>query len=271
MIPFSVMKNRTSAVTYLGTFIHGFILWCLLYYAPFYFEAVKGYSPLLSGVALFPQTFTVAPAAMIVGVVSAITGRYRWATWIGWTLTVFGMGLLNYQNVNTSVPAWIFLSIVGGLGTGCLFPALGLAVQAASNNSNMSHAVILFAFFRAFGQAVGVAIGGVVFQNAFKHKLMSYPDLAARAVEYSVDSSSLVEIIKSLPAGTQKTELLDSYMSGLHAIYIMCTAFAAVAWIASFWTEGLPLDRELTTDQGFQHKKKKGDSEEAKKSEDTVE
>lgn len=65
LIRTSVFKNTTAAVTYAETVIHGIILWSVLYYLPLYYEAVKGLSPIMSGVALFPQTFTVAPAAMV--------------------------------------------------------------------------------------------------------------------------------------------------------------------------------------------------------------
>jgi hypothetical protein len=219
----------------------------------------------MAGVSLFPQSFTVAPAAMGVGIIAAITGKYRWATWFGWSMTTLGMGLLLILDVDTKTAVWVIINIVGGIGTGCLFAAMGLATQAASNNGNMAYAVILFAFFRAFGQAVGVALGGVVFQNALKDKLMKFPLLAPHALEYSKDSSGLVQLIKSLPAGLEKTQLQESYMSGLKAIYLMCTVLAAVAFIASWWTEALPLDRAFETDQGFQYQKKDGD-EESKKS-----
>jgi hypothetical protein len=65
LIRTSVFKNTTAALTYLGTVIHGMILWSILYYLPLYYEAVMGFSPVLAGVALFPQTFTVAPASAV--------------------------------------------------------------------------------------------------------------------------------------------------------------------------------------------------------------
>jgi hypothetical protein len=65
LIRTSVFKNTTSMVTYLQTVVHGSILWSILYYLPLYYEAVKGFSPILAGVALFPQTFTVAPASIV--------------------------------------------------------------------------------------------------------------------------------------------------------------------------------------------------------------
>lgn len=138
-IRMSVLKPRTAAVTYFAAFVHGIILWSILYYLPLYFEAVKGYTPIVAGVAIFPLSFTVAPASVFAGVVISITGKYRNFTWAGWVLTVIGTGLMTLLKVNTSIPAFIFLNLVGGLGTGVLFSAMALAVQAASTNENMDY------------------------------------------------------------------------------------------------------------------------------------
>jgi hypothetical protein len=236
-------------------------LWCLLYYTPFYFEGIKGQSAILAGVSLFPQTFTVAPASVVTGVVAAMTGQYRWATWAGWFLTTLGMGLFLILDLDTPTAGWAVIGVVGGVGFGFLFASMALAIQASSSNKHMAHAVILFAFFRAFGQTVGVAVGGVVFQNVMLRKLLTFPLLAPRAHEYAVDSSGLVEIIKAMPQGTERTQLLTSYMAGLRAIYALCLALAAVSFIVSLWTEALPLDREHETEQGFQHRRAGSDEE----------
>jgi hypothetical protein len=73
----SLFNSPTTIIAYAGTFIHGVIMWSLLYYSPLFFLVAKNYSPVLSGVAIFPLTFTIAPAAVVVGIVIARTGRYR--------------------------------------------------------------------------------------------------------------------------------------------------------------------------------------------------
>jgi hypothetical protein len=73
----SLFNSPTAITAYAGTLIHGIIVWSLLYYMPLYFEVAKDYSPVMSGVSIFPFTFTVAPAAVAVGLVIAKTGRYR--------------------------------------------------------------------------------------------------------------------------------------------------------------------------------------------------
>lgn len=74
---------------------------------PLYFQGVRDFSPVLSGVALFPATFTVAPMAIIAGVVISQRGSYRWAVWGGWSLTTLGVGFM-YENHVKSVSPYVF-------------------------------------------------------------------------------------------------------------------------------------------------------------------
>lgn len=64
LVALRIFKSRTAAVNYIGTVLHGVILWCMLYYLPLYYEGVKGYSATMTGVAIFPETFTVAPGKL---------------------------------------------------------------------------------------------------------------------------------------------------------------------------------------------------------------
>lgn len=56
LITLDVFKNRTTAARYFETTLHGMILWCILYYMPLYYEAVKGETPIIAGISLFPAT-----------------------------------------------------------------------------------------------------------------------------------------------------------------------------------------------------------------------
>ena len=261
LIRLVIFKNRTSAVSYIATVIHGMILWSLLYYLPLYYEAVHGFSPVISGVALFPETFTVAPASIVVGILITITGRYRWAIWSGWVLTVLGTGLLYLLDVDTTPVAWIFLNLVGGLGMGMLFPSMAFAIQASQKNKDLAFAVAMFSFFRAFGQALGVAVGGTVFQNQMKMKLLTYPAVASRAVEYSRDASSLVQIIKAMKDDAVKENLKHAYADSLKVVWATMCGLAAVGLALSLWTRGLDMNKPLETEQPFIEEKKSGHEE----------
>lgn len=253
-----IFKNRTAAVSYVSTVLHGMVLWSLLYYLPLYYEAVKSEPPILAGVSLFPETFTVAPASMIVGILITITGRYRWAIWSGWFLTTLGMGLLYLLDTDTRTVKWVFLNIIAGLGMGMLFPSMAFAIQASQHNRDLAFAVAMFSFFRAFGQAIGVAVGGTVFQNQMKAKLLAYPALAGKAEEYSRDASSLVQIIRGFgPKETGiKRQLQSAYADSLKIVWVTMCGLAGAAMVASFWTEGLDMNKPLETEHGFRVEEK---------------
>ncbi|TVY88119.1 Efflux pump, partial [Lachnellula willkommii] len=251
IIRFSLFNNTTMLITYFETIIHGIVLWALLYFLPLYYEAVKGYTPIIAGVAVLPETSLVAPMAVIVGIVSSLTGRYRWAIWIGWFLVTLGSGLLILLEPGTSIPAWVFLNFAVSIGTGMLFPAMGLAIQAAGRPEDAGHAAAFYSFTRVFGQSIGVAIGGVIFQNQIKQKLLSYEALAPLAQQYSKDATALISIIKGMAEGTDKTNLIKAYSDSLSTIWMVMTALSGVSFVASLWTKGFSLTQEHNTKQGF--------------------
>ncbi|KAL6712086.1 hypothetical protein ACN47E_003129 [Coniothyrium glycines] len=261
LIRTSVFKNMSAAILFAATVLHGIILWAILYYMPLYFQAVKGMKPIMTGVAMFPWTFTVAPASVATGIAITVTGNYRWANRAGWFLTTLGMGLLIIMKPNTPTVSWIFLHVVGGFGTGILFPAMALAVQASATAKDQAYAANMFSFFRAFGQTLGVAIGGVIFQNQMKKKLLTYPLLADMAQGYSKDAAGLVEIIKAMPAGEMKEQLRESYTDALKYIWIVMLVFAAVAFIGSWFIKAYDMNGALEGDMGFKTKDTVADAE----------
>ncbi|KAL1879606.1 hypothetical protein Plec18167_004067 [Paecilomyces lecythidis] len=262
IIPPTIFQNRTAIVSFAGAVLQGLVLWCALYYLPLYYEAVKEYSPIVSGIALFPETFTVAPSAMVTGILITWSGRYRWAIWLGWAIATVGMGILCIVDVNTSIPGWIFLNLVPGLGLGILFPSIAFAVQASATPKNLSIAVAMFSFFRAFGQAIGVAIGGVVFQNRMHDNLLGYPALAPLADAYSRDAAGLVQVIKKMPDGADKSDLKQAYTDSLRIVWAVSCAICGVAGLLSLLTQKYDLNRALETNQGLKAEKSTGMSEE---------
>ncbi|KAL9616549.1 MAG: hypothetical protein Q9160_008591 [Pyrenula sp. 1 TL-2023] len=263
----SLFKNRTTNIAFLITFLHGIILWCLLYYLPLYYEGVKGYSPIITGVAVFPETFTVAPAAIVTGIVISKTGRYRLILQLGLLLGTIGCGILYLLKPDTSIPGFIFLNLVSGIGMGMVFPTETIAIQASSPAADVAFAMGLFSLFRAFGQSVGVAIGGVVFQNEMKRRLMGSELLSGRASELAADASGLVQIIKDMAAGSaEKKELIQAYSDSLDIVWIVICALCGVGFIASLFVKEYDLNQAQETEQGFAEvTKKKSDEEVAEK------
>lgn len=266
----SIFVKKSALVSYAGTVLHGTILWSILYYLPLYYQSAKHFSPILSGVAVLPQTFTVAPSSVIVGLLITRTGRYLPFILTGWALTTFGMGLLVLLKTETTTVSWIFLNLVSGLGLGILYPAMSFAIQAASTDADLPFAAAMFSFFRALGQAIGVAVGGSVFQNSMRKKLAasSLAILRNNADAYSRDASSLIEVVKQLPLfSEERVVLVHAYVDSLRTVWIVMCALAGLALVlAVVGTREEGLDRELKTEQGFRHEgEKRPDMEQGRK------
>ncbi|KAK4897305.1 hypothetical protein LTR27_004825 [Elasticomyces elasticus] len=256
LIRISIVKNRTVALTYAGDFLQGLLLWCNLYFMPLYFQAVKGQSSIMSAIDLFPGTFTVAPAAIVVGILISKFGVYRWAIWSGWTLVLIGMATRVVLHVHASTATWVIVNLISGIGLGMLIPSLTFAVQAAVPNKDQAYGVSLFTFFRAFGQCVGVAIGGAIFQNSMKREISRHASIAEHASEWSAEASSLVQVIKHMEHGVARDDLLESFANALIVVWMVMVALSAVALILSLGTQHYDLDRPLETDQGLQEAEK---------------
>ena len=138
---------------------------------------------------------------------------------------------------------------------------MGIAIPAAADPKDMAHAVAFYSFFRAFGQGIGVAVGGVVFQNIMKRKLEGYEALRPLAETYSKDAAALVQVLKEMEKGVVKNQLVLAYADSLKVVWATMCGLAALALASSLFAKGYSLETEMQTEQGFVHEKRVSDVE----------
>ena len=250
-IRLSLLRSYNMGYSLFAALINALIVYGALYFLPLYFEAVRGYNPILSGVALFPATFTVAPISIISGIIITKTGDFRGVTWFGWIATTLGCGVMILLDVETTNVQWVFLCLCSGVGLGFLYTSLALINQAASDDNNMAFAISLFIFFRAMGQCIGVAICGVIFQNQMETRLLAIPSLASQASEYSKNASSTVSTIRSMPESNSKRLLVQAYADSLKIVWAVMCALSGVAMLGSIFIRKGSLDRILNSEQAL--------------------
>lgn len=281
ILPLVLLKNRTNLAVLTGTLFMGIIQYGLLYYLPLYYQLSKGYSPLISGVALLPQCILSSSTTMVTSIMISKTGKYRLVIWIGWALMALGCGLLVLLTNETTVAQWIFINAVSGLALGFLFTSQSVATQAASERQHMAIAAGLSPFFRALGQTIGIVIGDSIFQNILRSQLSSSDSTTLRqhADIYSNSITQLGTLLDSFPDGSQeRTDLLEALNPSFHAIWWTLTAFALASLILSSCIPQLSMDQakpreaiNQSTDIEKSADSKVGDGEagEGKHSEDT--
>lgn len=258
----SLFSSASSVVTYICGAIQGFLVCALpcgpylqtltgsqiygqLYYVPLYFLSVKGYKPITTGVAILPVMLTCIPSSMITGMLVTRTGNYRRPIWAGWVLLLVGSGLTTMFGKSTSVAVWVIILIILGFGHGTVLNAQNFASQAMCKRGEEGHAAAMYAFLRQFGMALGVGVGGAIFQNALAAKLR-WGGLDATIATNS--EAYMQELWKMSSGSTYKSDILDAYVFGLRAIYLFYTCICAIGLLLSLFSKQFEMREEIESE-----------------------
>lgn len=93
----------------------------------------------------------------------------------------------------------------------------------------------MFTFFRAFGQTIGVAIRGVIFENRMHHELALYLDL----LEFSGDALSLIEAMRLHLFDAPETIILrHAFTKSIRVIWEVMIGLVGISLFASCFIKG---------------------------------
>jgi MFS family permease len=215
-----------------------------LYYIPFYFLSVRLNSPLRTGVSLLPVTLTLVPGSVVAGAIITRLGQFRWAIWTGWAITALACGLTILWDISTHTGAWVIILIILGFGHALVLNSQNFATQAICHNGDEGSAAAMYAFLRSFGTALGVGLGGSVFQNVMKTKLVELglpTDIANHAESYIIT-------LRSMPDSPTKTHILEAYVYGFHGVYGCFCSIAGLAGIVSLFIKHYDMNKVLESE-----------------------
>lgn len=253
LIPFRLFKNHTTTAALFGAFIHGIMLWGVVYYLPLYFEAVIQHDPLRAAIDGFPLAFTVTPMSIVCALLIDYTRRYKWTIWIGWVSSTVGLGTMVLLGFNTPVGIYSILQLSPGIGMGLLFPALGIPLQAAVSTDDAGVAMGTFVFFRALGSTIGVSIGSTIFSNVFSERLRH---LSLPSNFPLTDGNKAINFIHTLrniqlPVNL-RIQILEVYAESFKFIWIVMACLSCIGLFSTFLMEEITLEREDVGRQAFQ-------------------
>ncbi|KAK3319782.1 major facilitator superfamily domain-containing protein [Cercophora scortea] len=191
----SLFYSSSAVAAYACALFQGLILFCALYYVPFYFTAVRFSSPTHAGLNVFPVTCFLLPGSILISLLTTRLGRFRWAIWLGWLLAAVSCGLLVFFDQNTKTVVWAVILAVFGIGHGMLLTSINVGIQAISHVEDAGRAAAMYAFMRTLGMSIGVAVGGTCFQNLMSAKLdeLGLPQDIAHNSEAFVSTMALMD------------------------------------------------------------------------------
>ncbi|KAF4623793.1 hypothetical protein D9613_001285 [Agrocybe pediades] len=254
VIPLRVLSNRTSSAGYVATFVQGMVTLGVGFYLPTWFQAVKGATPVLSGVYFLPLAATISPSAIVQGIIVSKTGYYRTVNLFGWCITLLGVGLLVSLKHSTSIGLVVLYQLFMGVGMGFLYSTT-FPVLAPLPLSDNGAAVAFITFLRQFSQAWGVAIGGTILQNALKSRIPTSV-LGQEGVQQSGQIAyAIVPLISGL-GDPLKDQVQQAFVDSFRRVWIAFTACSAVGTLSLFVMKNYPLKKTVDGKWGINRDRK---------------
>jgi EmrB/QacA subfamily drug resistance transporter len=188
LIPPGVLHNPVVRMAVLaacfgmGTYIG------LTIYLPVYFEAVRGLSASLSGLALIPLMAGTVVGATLSGRTMAKVTHYKRLPTVGLLVAMAATGILAMYGQSLSIVTVEIILAIISVGLGTVLPVTMVTTQNAVAPHQMGTATGTANFFRSLGGAFIVAIfGAIVLSGSGLSGAASFESLSAVAAQSGVD------------------------------------------------------------------------------------
>jgi EmrB/QacA subfamily drug resistance transporter len=244
ILPLSLFRNRTFAVTSAVGFVVGLALFGAVTYLPLYLQIVKGVSATRSGLQLTPLMLGLLVTSVLSGQLISRWGRYRFFPIIGTAVVAVGMILLSRLGVGTSLWMVALGMVILGLGLGMVMQVLVLAVQNAVDYAHLGVATSGSTMFRSIGGSIGVSLFGAIFANRLHTELVQ-----RLGSNVQLPSTTSPAAVRTLPAPVH-----DSYVhavtAALSPIFLVAAVICVVAFALALLLPDVPL-RQTSTAEGI--------------------
>ncbi len=196
--------NISFMLCMMALFAPGFLL-------PFYFEQLRGFSIIQTGLMMTPLPLMLAVIAPLSGTLADRFGS-RWLSPIGLAIACFGLFLLSQLNAQSSIWDIILPLAVTGIGQGLFQSPNTRTIMGAAPQKAQGEASGLLATGRVIGQSLSVALTGTIFAA-----------LGGSAAGTLLTSPQAHDLPLSSIIGLQQT-----FVNSFHMALLVCATFAAL-------------------------------------------
>lgn len=235
VVPIRLFTNWHNILVLLVCFCHSFVFIAGSYYLPLYFQTVLLANPIMSGVYVLPNVLSLSLTSACTGFIIKKTGRYRELIMGGLFFMTLGYGLLIDLKYYASWPRIIIYQLIAGFGSGPVFQAPLVALQANIHPADVAAGTSTFGFLRQTSAAMSIVLGTVVYQNVLKQQMPQITAAIGPEKASALSSSfsgSQGKLIKAL-SDAQQTVVLKSYTFTLSRMWIFYTAIIGFGLLIS--------------------------------------
>ncbi|EHL02730.1 putative Uncharacterized MFS-type transporter C16A3.17c [Glarea lozoyensis 74030] len=223
-----------------------------------YFQAVKGVSPLDSGVYYLPFALAIIPFGGMGAAFISKTGQYIPLHGIGFALSAIGTGLFSILDEDSSPGAWIGFQIIASGGSGLVFTSTLISTLAPLPEEDVAIATGTYSFIRSFGFVWGLTIASVAFNSQIDRYLGIVDDEVVRSLmangrAYAFATRGTFDALTAIT----RSQVTEVYVKALRMIWIIVAAFSCFGFFCIFAEKHVKLRKEKGNEFGLGEKKPK--------------
>ncbi|CCT74652.1 related to DHA14-like major facilitator efflux transporter (MFS transporter) [Fusarium fujikuroi IMI 58289] len=222
IIPIRIFQSTTNIAAFAVANLHSFIFIACDYFLPLYFQVVLGFSPIISGVTLFPLILPMSISTGVGGLIVRKTGNYKLIILVGATLMTLGIGLFISLGQRKEWPKLVIAEVIAGLGCGVLFQNPMIALQTHVRQRDMAATMSAYTVMRGLFVSVSIVVGTVFIQR-------------------TVHGGNLTAVSSDKAQGeTDK----HGYVSGLRVMWAFYTALCGLMLVSAVFIKPKPVKAE---------------------------
>ncbi|KAF2194356.1 MFS general substrate transporter [Zopfia rhizophila CBS 207.26] len=230
LLPFSMLRMRVIYSASATMFFFMGVMLTPYYYLPIYFQAVKGDSPLMSGVHILPSILSQVIVTMSTGTLIQKMGYYLPNVLTGTALTTIAYGLYSTLSLTTSAGKWIGYQIIGGAGNGAASPGSYIAIQNTVPRASIPTAMAILILCQNLGSAVFLTVAQAIFSNSLhSHIAKDAPGVNADAI-----LAGGARMVRILVSAQQLPAVLRAYSKAIDAVMYLGVGLGVSAFTCAW-------------------------------------
>ncbi len=256
-LPIRLITQRSIAAGFLFTFTIQSAMLTVTYYIPLFFQTVKNFSPLDSGLATLPFLLALVIGSILAGGFVqriGIPAPFMIASTI---LAIIGAALITTWPINVHQGQWIGYQVLFGFGVGIGMQQPNMMAQIVLPKKEQPLGIALMFFGQNLGGAIFVSVAQNVFTDRLAQQLRGIPGLNMTKKEIVETGATL---IKYRVPHEWLGAVLTSYRIAIRSAFYVGLGLAAVSVIGAVaieWrsTKGTAADKSAASKEKGQKTK----------------
>jgi MFS family permease len=245
-VPMRILTQRTIAAAFLYTFSSQASMLVITYYIPLFFQAIKNFSPISSGLATLPSILALVFGIIMAGGMVQKFGYPAPFMIASAILSSTGAGLITTWQMDVGKSMWIGYQVLVGFGTGMGMQQPSMTAQIVLPKADAPTGVSLMFFGQNLGGAIFISVAQNLFTDALASQLSTIPGL-------EIDKGMVVRLgatkIKEMVLKELLGVVLEAYRVAIRNAFYLGLGLAAFSMLGAVAVEWRSVKEEEKADE----------------------